>query len=52
MVLVAKPSIVCALVVASVIVPDPLFFIMYIWPLAPTAVGKVTVNVPEEQSIK
>jgi hypothetical protein len=36
-------------VVARVIVPVPEFFILYILPVMPTAVGKVTVKVPVVQ---
>ena len=37
---------------ATVTVPEPLFFTMYIFPDVPTAVGKVAVNVPDVQSMK
>jgi hypothetical protein len=37
--------------VATVIVPEPLFLIKYIFPATPTAVGNVTVKVPLVQSI-
>ena len=43
---------VCEDVVSIVVTPDPLFFIMYTLPALPTAVGSVTVNVPEVQSMK
>ncbi len=34
-----------------VIVPVPLFFMMYLFPAIPTAVGRVTLNVPVVQSM-
>ena len=43
------PSMVCDDVVATVMVPAPLFLTMYTRPVAPTAVGSVTVNVPVVQ---
>jgi hypothetical protein len=43
---------VCELVVATVIVPVPVFLTTYILPFTPTAVGSVTVNVPVVHSIK
>ena len=41
---------VCDEVVEIVIVPDPLFLITYSLPDIPTAVGKVTVKVPEQST--
>lgn len=48
---VATPLIVCAPLQAIVIVPIPPFRTTYILPALPTAVGRVTVNVPLVQSI-
>jgi hypothetical protein len=42
---------VCEDVVATVIVPEPEFFMKYILPLISTAVGRVTVKVPLVHSI-
>ena len=43
---------VCDIVVLTVIVPLPEFFTTYNLPAIPTAVGSVTIKVPEVQSIK
>jgi len=48
---VVTPSIVWELVVARVITQAPLFLITYVCPANPTAVGSVTVNVPDVQLI-
>jgi len=50
--LVKSPSIVWLPLPSNVIVPLPLFFITYILPEIPTAVGNVMVNVPDVASIK
>ena len=48
---VVTPSIVCELVVSRVITQAPLFLTIYVCPVNPTAVGRVTVNVPDVQFI-
>lgn len=48
---VVTPSIVWELVVARVIVPAPLFLMIYVCHANPTAVGSVAVNVPDVQFI-
>ena len=51
-VFVKDPSIVCDDVVSTVITPLPLFLTTCILPAIPTAVGSVTLKVPDVQSIK
>ena len=46
------PSIVCEPLASTVIIPAPLFLMMYIFPFISDAEGKFIVKVPEVASIK